>query len=225
MHDGTERSRIVLGLLESVERDGRSTQRHRASEYGVALGLVNAYLNYCIKKGYVKVKKIPARRYFYYLTPRKAVAEKSRLTLTLISNSLTFFRTARANYSAAFQEFAGQGKRRIVLVGMSDLAEIAAICAAESDIVLAGIVSHDNVRSHFAGLSVLQRFEDVPGGFNGAVVTDITNPRAAYDAAVARLGVDCVIAPAILGITRRTHKAANRSRVRGRSQIVRVREN
>src|ERR1700733_14491087 len=117
MLDGTERSRIVLGLLESVERDGRRTQRHRASEYGVALGLVNAYLNYCIKKGFVKVRKIPARRYFYYLTP-KGFAEKSRLTITLISNSLTFFRAARTDYASVFQNFAGRGMTRIVLAGM-----------------------------------------------------------------------------------------------------------
>jgi hypothetical protein len=207
MHEGTERSRIVLGLLESVERDGRSTQRHRASEYGVALGLVNAYLNYCIKKGFVKVRKIPARRYFYYLTP-KGFAEKSRLTITLISNSLTFFRAARADYSAAFREFAGRGMTRVVLAGMSDLAEIAMICATENGIVLVGIVDQASDRLQFAGLSILRHFENIPGDFNGAVITDLTNPQAAYDAAVTRLGVDCVIAPGILGIARREQKAA-----------------
>jgi hypothetical protein len=207
MHDGTERSRIVLGLLESVERDGRRTQRHRATEYGVALGLVNAYLNYCIKKGFVKVRKIPAHRYFYYLTP-KGFAEKSRLTVTLLSNSLTFFRTARADYSAAFREFAGRGMARIVLVGMSDFAEIAMICATESDVVLVGIVDQGSDRSHFAGLPVLKRFEDIPDNFNGVVITDLTSPQAVYDDAVARLGVDCVIAPRILGVARREQKAA-----------------
>jgi hypothetical protein len=207
MHDGTERSRIVLGLLESVERDGRRTQRHHASEYGVALGLVNAYLNYCIKKGFVKVRKIPAHRYFYYLTP-KGFAEKSRLTITLISNSLTFFRAARADYSAAFREFAGQEMTRIVLVGMSDLAEIAMICATENGVVLVGIVDQGSDRAQFAGLPVLKSFENIPGNFDGAVITDLTNPQAAYDGATARLGVDSVIAPNILGIARREQKAA-----------------
>jgi hypothetical protein len=50
-----EKTRIMLGLLESVERGGAQSQRRLASELGVALGLVNAYLKRCITKGLVKV--------------------------------------------------------------------------------------------------------------------------------------------------------------------------
>ena len=42
-----EKTRIMLGLLELVERGGEQSQRGRASELGIALGLVNAYLNRC----------------------------------------------------------------------------------------------------------------------------------------------------------------------------------
>src|SRR5713101_4117323 len=92
----SENSRIMLGLLESVERDGGQTQRRRASELGIALGLVNAYLKRCIKKGLVKVSDAPTRRYAYYLTPQ-GLAEKSRLTVQYLSDSFSFFRQARAD--------------------------------------------------------------------------------------------------------------------------------
>ena len=36
----------------------------------MALGLTNAYLKRCIRKGFIKVTQIPANRYAYYLTPR-----------------------------------------------------------------------------------------------------------------------------------------------------------
>src|SRR3972149_9861076 len=78
--DDAEKARVMLGLLESVERDGGQSQRRLASELGIALGLVNAYLKRCIKKGLVKVSEAPARRYAYYLTPQ-GFAEKSRLTV------------------------------------------------------------------------------------------------------------------------------------------------
>jgi hypothetical protein len=68
----------VLGLLESVERDGAQSQRKLASDLGIALGLVNAYLKRCVKKGLLKIGQAPARRYAYYLTPH-GFAEKSRL--------------------------------------------------------------------------------------------------------------------------------------------------
>jgi predicted transcriptional regulator len=71
-----ENERIVLGLLSSVENDGARSQRLIAAELGIALGLVNAYLKRCVKKGLVKVHDVSARPYAYYLTPQ-GFAEKS----------------------------------------------------------------------------------------------------------------------------------------------------
>ena len=88
--------RIVLGLLDSLESDGERSQRRIASELGIALGLVNAYLKRCVKKGLIKVHDAPARRYAYYLTP-KGFAEKSRLTVQYLSNSFSFFRLAKSD--------------------------------------------------------------------------------------------------------------------------------
>src|SRR5690349_8309728 len=92
--------RILLGLLESVERDGGQSQRRIASELGIALGLVNAYLKRCVKKGLVKVSEAPARRYAYYLTPQ-GFAEKSRLTVEYLSHSFSFFRQAKLEIGRA----------------------------------------------------------------------------------------------------------------------------
>src|SRR5215510_6964022 len=91
-----EKDKILLGLLESVERDGGQSQRRLASELGIALGLVNAYLKRCVKKGLVKVAHAPARRYAYYLTPQ-GFAEKSRLTIEYLTSSFSFFRQARGD--------------------------------------------------------------------------------------------------------------------------------
>src|SRR6202167_1131464 len=119
--------RIVLGLLSSVESDGARSQRRIAVGLGITLGLVNAYLKRCVKKGLVKVGDAPARRYAYYLTPQ-GFAEKSRLTVEYLSISFTFFRRARADCTAALDIAKRRGWSRIVLAGVSDLAEIAAIC-------------------------------------------------------------------------------------------------
>src|SRR4051812_28799587 len=90
----SSRERVLLGLLHSVERDALQSQRSMASEFGVALGMINTCLRYCVRKGYVRVKRLPPRRYAYFLTP-KGTMEKSRLTVAHLSNSLSFFRQAR----------------------------------------------------------------------------------------------------------------------------------
>lgn len=63
-------SRIVLGLLSSVERDGGHSQRRLGSDLGIALGLVNSDLKRCGKKGLIKFSHAPARRYVYNLMPQ-----------------------------------------------------------------------------------------------------------------------------------------------------------
>src|SRR5258708_6248234 len=123
--------RIVLDLLNSVEHDGERSQRHIAAELGIALGLVNAYLKRCIKKGLVKVHDVPARRYAYYLTPR-GFAEKSRLTVQYLSDSFSFFRLAKRDCAQVLDAAKANGFSRLVLAGQSDLAEIAILCAMEA---------------------------------------------------------------------------------------------
>ena len=69
--ESPESSRIMLGLLDAVEQNRAQSQRLLASELGIALGLVNAYLKRCIKKGLVKVRSAPARRYAYLYSRRR----------------------------------------------------------------------------------------------------------------------------------------------------------
>src|SRR5258708_5117087 len=133
-----EQTRIVLGLLEYVGRGGEQSQRRLASELGVALGLANAYLKRCVKKGLVKVRQAPARRYAYYLTPR-GFTEKSRLTLEFMSYSFALFRRAKADCMAALEAARARGYARIALIGASDPAEVAAICALDGGFAIPAV--------------------------------------------------------------------------------------
>jgi hypothetical protein len=201
-----ERSRLIHGLLESVYRDGTGSQRDRATEGGMALGLVNAYLNYCVKKGFIRIKKIPTKHYFYYLTPR-GFTEKSRLALMLVSNSLRSFRQARGEYSAAFRAFKTKGQNRVALVGLSELTEIAILCAQENDVTVAAIIADDE-RQRYLGIPVVASLSKTPGGFDMAVITDLVDPTAAYQEAARTLGTNRVVGPSILGIAPDRREAA-----------------
>src|SRR5215831_6691792 len=150
----SENTRIVLGLLESVERDGGQSQRKLAADLGIALGLVNAYLKRCVNKGLVKISGVPTRRYAYYLTP-KGFAEKSRLTVEYLTISFEFFRRARADCADAFQVARRRGWRRVALLGVSDLAEIATICALETEITITAVVDASATAITFVSVPVV----------------------------------------------------------------------
>jgi DNA-binding MarR family transcriptional regulator len=193
-----DRTRIMLGLLESVERGGEQTQRRLASELGIALGLVNAYLKRCITKGLVKVTHAPARRYAYYLTPQ-GFAEKSRLTIQYLSDSFSLFRRARSDYADVMSRARARGFNRLVLAGASDLAEIATLCALETGTEITAIVDPKCGHSQFVGVPVFASFDVVAGGFDGVVVTDLTTGADTFALASRRFGADRVFAPSLLG--------------------------
>ena len=201
-HEAGEDERIVLGLLETVERNGAQSQRMLASELGVALGLVNAYLKRCIKKGLVKVQEAPARRYVYYLTP-KGFAEKSKLTVDYLSYSFSFFRQARSDCAQILAMAKERGVCRIVLAGQSDLADIIRICALECNIDVVAIVDANAARADTPGLSVVPTFEAVAQSYDAVVITDLQNSQARYSEAVRVRGAGRVYVPKLLGLVTR----------------------
>jgi len=197
----SENARIVLGLLESVERDGAQSQRKLASDLGIALGLVNAYLKRCVKKGLLKIGQVPPRRYAYYLTPH-GFAEKSRLTVEYLSSSFSFFRRAREDCSAVLKAAHARGWNRIALIGVSDLAEIATICALEQGITIVAVVDAEATRDRFVGTPVVPSLDAVPGGFDALVITDLTSTRETMKAALTALEAERVFVPALLQLRR-----------------------
>jgi DNA-binding MarR family transcriptional regulator len=195
--DEAEQSRIVLGLLESVERDGGTSQRRLAAELGIALGLVNAYLRRCVKKGLVKVAHAPARRFAYYLTPQ-GFAEKSRLTFEYLSYSFSFFRAARADCAAALAQASARGWRRIALAGISDLAEISTICALESGVAIVAVVDPDADVPTFIGLPVVASFAELPEPCDAVLLTDLKDPVRTLARAKEHLDAERVLVPDLL---------------------------
>jgi hypothetical protein len=168
-----------------------------AAELGMAVGLVNAYLNRCIRKGLVKVSQAPARRYVYYLTPQGFV-EKSRLSLKYLTLSLSFFRQAKTDCLATFEAARGLGLAHIVLDGASELTEIATICARESGLEIVAVVDRSGNLSNFLGFAVVRTYEEITGAVDGVIVTDLQATREAMSAATAHFGADRVLVPGLL---------------------------
>jgi DNA-binding MarR family transcriptional regulator len=194
-----EKTRITLGLLESVERGGEQSQRRLALELGIALGLVNAYLKRCVNKGLVKVRHAPARRYTYYLTP-KGFAEKSRLTLEYLSYSFYLFRQAKKDYTAVLVAARGRGISRIAILGASDLAEIAAICALDLGITITALIDPQSDMVRFVGVPVAKSFDAIDGLVDAVLVAETRATPDTIDAAIARYGAERVLTPELLGL-------------------------
>ena len=195
----SENNRIVLGLLESLGRESGQSQRRLAAELGIAVGLVNIYLKRCVKKGLLKMTDAPARRYAYYLTPQ-GFSEKARLTLEYLTYSFDLFRRAKADCRSVFVDASTRGFDRVVLAGVSEIAEIAAICALETGVHIVAIVDAGSTLKTYVGLPVVESYDRIEGAPDAVVVTELKAARETYLAAVERFGADRVLVPSMLGV-------------------------
>lgn len=189
--------KITLGLLNAVEEDGAVTQRHLAVELGIALGLVNAYLKRCVNKGLIKVQEIPSRRYAYYLTP-KGFAEKSRLTASYLLYSFDFFRQARRSCEHVLDRAARLSWRNVVLMGASDLAEIAIVCSLDRPVRIVALVDSLASSKILAGVPVVADISEVEAAWDGVIISDIAATQDAYIKAATAAGEARVLIPDVL---------------------------
>lgn len=187
---------LVLELLDAVGKQSNVSQRHLASDMGIALGLANSYLKRCIRKGFIKISEAPANRYLYYLTP-KGFTEKSRLTAKYLSSSFAFYRKAGDSCMDVFQKCEALGWRRILLYGMSDLAEIATLRVQERDVQIVGILDPHAERRRFAGLPVWSNFAQAEP-FDVCVLTELNSPLVSYAQLMKEIEKERVLVPDIL---------------------------
>ena len=201
---------IVLGVLTSIERDSAITQRKLAGDLGIALGLANAYLRRCVRKGLVKMSQVPLNRYAYYLTPQ-GFAEKSRLTAEYLSVSLNFFRRARGDGALLLRQCSARDWSRVALYGAGELAEIAVLSAGETGIEIVCVIDPDQAGRSCAGVPIVPdlgaaRLAAGSGGLDCIILTDTTAPQEQFDelrvsAADFGFAASDIVAPSLLGLS------------------------
>lgn len=192
--------RATLSLLATLEEGEVHTQRSLAVRIGVALGMTNSLLRRALRKGLVKAKQAPAKRYVYYVTP-KGFSEKSQLVAEYLSSSLTFFRQAREEYSALYDQIALNQHKRIALFGVSELAEIALLSAQSDAISVVAMIQLDGNRTEFSGLPVINSLDSAQlQDIDAVVITSTEKPQEFYDLIVERFSVDKVFAVPLLHV-------------------------
>jgi DNA-binding MarR family transcriptional regulator len=197
---GDAKSNSELEFLTAIERGEVVTQMTLRKRVGVSIGLVNALLKRGMRNGYVKARKVPFRRYAYYVTP-KGFSEKSRLVAIYLENSLTFFRGARSQYAEIFENARTAGLSRLVLVGGGELAEIAVLAAWGKGVTIQAIVDPDANQDQRYGMKVVRSLAEIYP-FDAVVITESRTPQKTYEDAHVQVSGAVVLAPALLKITR-----------------------
>lgn len=195
MNTDNKEDQYTLEILGFIENQQHVTQRHLAKKMGVALGLTNSYLKKCVKRGYVKIKQAPARRFAYYLTP-KGFAEKSRLTAAFLAHSFDFYRQASESCLNSLLECKKNGHHEIVLCGISELAEICLIKSKEAGIKVAGFYEAEGDVTKYLGVTVFKKPDDE--NHQVFLLTDLKDPAARYADLLKRFPNKTIIVPEVI---------------------------
>ena len=193
-----ENTEITLGLLNAVDESSSVTQRAVAKELGIALGLVNTYLKRSVKKGLIKVRQVPANRYAYYLTP-KGFSEKARLTGEYLSQGFQLFRVSRFQLSQIIGDCEEKGFKKVVLSGLSDIAEIAILCAQDFGIEIVAIYEEASEKTEYGNIRIVSKISEIPK-FDAVIVTEISDSSKRPNSLLLSCDPKRLFVPDILGV-------------------------
>ena len=164
---------ITLNILRNIENKNLISQKSIATKLGIAVGLANAYIKRCIRKGWLKVQNIPPRRYAYYLTP-EGFAKKTQLAAEYLSYSFDFFRNSKKTCLDLFIECQKKKYKKIALVGSNELTEIALLVSKDTDVEVVCIITEDNKKDCFSLKTY--RPSSLPKTIDVVVLTEIHKP-------------------------------------------------
>jgi len=118
-------------LLDALAREEHLSKRQVARETGLSLGMVNIILRRLAKTGYIKNSALNGQTMRYVLTP-KGSAELARRSYDYLLHVISTFGELREGITALANDLYRQGKRRFVIYGKSDVADIAELACGSA---------------------------------------------------------------------------------------------
>lgn len=168
------RSLKNLQLLEAIAEDKPISQRELSETLQISLGLVNSFIKRLVEKRYCTVTPIPRNRVKYILTPAGTV-EKTRLTYEYISSSYQYFKTAKDRLHRLYANLQNEGVSRVVFYGAGELADIAFLSMAGTDVRLIDVIDPAKEGEMFAHFVVRATSRLKRADFDVLLITVVDN--------------------------------------------------
>lgn len=154
-----------LEILEKIENNGHLTQRDLSREVGIALGLINHLLKKMVKKGWIKIKNVDARRIKYLITPEGA-REKSGLLYKRVENTIHFYLEAKRVIKEKVMHLKNEGVESVSIYGINHIAEVLFIVLKELKLELAYVVDDKKDGKEWFGYTIVNMDEFLKSGTN-----------------------------------------------------------
>ncbi|MBA7513638.1 hypothetical protein ES705_05655 [subsurface metagenome] len=145
-----------LDTLLEIKENPSLSQRSLAHKLNISLGLTNAILQNLIHRGWVKVQKMTGRKILYLITPQ-GIARATNLVYDRFRETQNYYQYTKELLTSYLADLYNQGKRRAVIYGTNQLAEITYLSLLDSPLKLNFIITDDpaSFKKKFLGHEVL----------------------------------------------------------------------
>ena len=171
-----------LDTLLEIKDNPALSQRSLAHKLNISLGLTNAILQNLIHRGWVKAQKMTGRKILYLITPQ-GIARATNLVYDRFRETQNYYQYTKELLTSYLTELYNKGKRRAVIYGTNQLAEITYLSLLDSPIKLNSILTDDSDSSSkkkFLGQEVLtlpdfsQKISEIPNPNNLIILSTIS---------------------------------------------------
>ncbi|MBU2439859.1 winged helix-turn-helix transcriptional regulator [bacterium] len=142
-----------LNTLLELKQNPSLTQRSLAHRLNISLGLTNAILQNLIHRGWIKAKRMTGRKILYLITPQ-GMARATNLIYDRFRETQNYYQYTKELLTSYLIDLYNQGKRKAIIYGTNQLAEITYLSLLNSPLKLHSILSDDPSKKKFLGRQV-----------------------------------------------------------------------
>lgn len=110
-------------ILDLIEKDANITQREISKTIGVAVSMINSYLDSYEKNGLIRRKKHSTKTVEYFVT-KKGMERRKLLNIWYLKSSHEVYLSAKDNIIKFLNQIINKGFKKILLYGAGEVAEI-----------------------------------------------------------------------------------------------------
>ena len=166
-------------ILDLIEKDANITQREISKTIGVAVSMINVYINEFEKKGLIKRKKHSTKNVEYFVT-MKGSERRKVLNISYLRNSLKIYKSAKENIAIFINQINDKGFKKILLYGAGEVSEIllqSILTDKDIPIEIVGVIDDDYKKQGHALLGTSIMSLDSIGNIkhDGILIASYTN--------------------------------------------------
>jgi len=172
-------SQHELKTLLEIKDNPSVNQRSLAHRLNISLGLTNAILQNLIHRGWVKAQKLTGRKILYLIT-LKGMARATNLIYDRFRETQNYYQYTKELLTSYLIEFYNQGKRKAIIYGTNQLAEITYLSLLDSPLKLHSILTDNSSKKKFLGHEVLtlpdfsQKISEIPNPENLIILSTVS---------------------------------------------------